>query len=200
MDIDKVQKIFTDSLAKCVDLANVCVESCKEVSENAFAETACNQDISPEKRYMILKLIDGQARLSYFWELQTEYIAIADTELFKHMIFLLNVYEDAVRYCYDNYYLLSEDTQNKNEKEPLKRLADSISSRTQERTTTMFRSGVTFFPHKELDHMADAFALTARLILGDEVFAKFREVNNRSLGQLRRLYRESVTSRTNSVN
>lgn len=202
MDADQVQKIFSANLAKYEDLDSASVKSCKEVSENDFAEVTRNQDIGPEKCEMVLKFIDGQSRLSYFSELPTEGIIITDMELYKHMMFLMRVWGDAVRYVYNSHHLLREEFQKKNEKKNLKKLADSISFRIEKRATDLIEVGAVFFSYQEWQEMAHGFAFAIRLVLGDEIFMKFREATNKSFAELRRLCLclESITSKTSSIN
>lgn len=199
MDANAVNKIYKENLAKHESVDDALAISYKEIGENVFAETVRDQYLNVEDREMVLKTIDAQSHLCYFWRMGSGRLSITHAQLYAHLGFLFSVWEQGLRHIYDRYEIQSEKFRSEYTREHLKEIADSVAAETQKESLEAATTGYVTVTKDRFDSMYGAFCRTLRNILGDEIFEKFREDFNTNLTILQMLHLEATTIKTKYV-
>ncbi len=199
MNAESVKKIFLANVGKHDDLNDALVATNRELRENIFAETSSDIELTPEKWELVIKLFDAQSRLCYFWNLPRE-VHAGEIELFKHLGFLFNIWEECLRFMHANYESQEEDFRRKNPKKQLQVFADQIAANTQERALSMAVNGLIHFEETELELMDTTFQTTIRLVIGKENFRKLALSFNKILPLLRNMYMAAAVPPSNKAN
>jgi len=199
VNAESVYNIFVANVGKYDNLNDAVVAASRELRENIFAETSDNLELTPEKWELVIKLFDAQSRLCYFYHLPGE-VHAGEVELFKHLGFLFNTWEECLRFLHANHESQEEDFRRKNPKDKLKDFAELIAANTQERALSMAMNGHVHFEQTELELMDITFRSTIRIAVGKENFRKLAASFNAILPLLKNMYLEAAIPQSDKVN
>lgn len=199
METEAVQRIYAQHVIKTNENDAVALAH-KEIAENIFAETANGQSFDAEAWETILKTIEAQSIMCYFWPLRSGSVSVENIQLYRNLGFLFTAWADGIKYVLKHYDSLDEKIQQEYSTERLQKIIDSIEICHQQKALEGAETGVVKVEKEIFKSMYSAYALVLNIILGYEVYEKFKNEVNKSISLLNNCHMSAITLRSNSIN
>lgn len=190
MNLETVKRTYLYNLAREATLRDTFAASYREIARAILDEELALKPshLDPEDWEMLLKIINAQSRLLYFYEVSNVIKTREQPDLFKNLLMLLVAWRDGSKHIYDRYEIQSSEFKEKHSREYLGQGVAFLDSLLGERLSVSLISGrVTIF-QEEFESMSETFATVLRAILGNEIFERFRDTVNVSIFHTRCLH------------